>query len=208
VKPAKSMKELSEWSGLKRFIDRRLIRALGHPVREHILAVLNERVASGKEIGDEIGADVSSFYHHIEELQRLDCIEKVETRRRRGVDEHFFRAKRTLFFDDAEWQRLPASLKSDVMVNALQGMIDDAVAAIEAETFSARGEAHSSWLPGIFDARGWSEATSLMTEALDRLAQIRHESSARLVKDEADPISVTIGILAFETPPRGRAVAA
>lgn len=49
--------------------------------------MLNERIASGKEIGNELGADVSSFYHHIEELERLDCIERIETRRRRGVDE-------------------------------------------------------------------------------------------------------------------------
>lgn len=55
----KSMRELSEGKDLKTFMDRRLIRALGHPVREHILAVLNERIASSKEIGDEIGADVS-----------------------------------------------------------------------------------------------------------------------------------------------------
>ncbi len=203
------MKELSEWPGLKRFIDPRLIQALGHPVREHILAVLNERIASGKEIGNELGADVSSFYHHIEELERLDCIERIETRRCRGVDEHFFRATRTLFFDDEEWQRLPDSLRSDVMVNAFQRVVDDAVAAIEAGTFVARDETHLSWLPGVFDERGWNEATGLLTEVLGRLAEIREESSERLAaKEGTDAVSATLGIVAFETPVRDGATAA
>ena len=64
---------------LKTFFDRRLIEALGHPVREHILAVLNERIASASEIAEELGADVSSFYHHVEELEKLECIERVAT---------------------------------------------------------------------------------------------------------------------------------
>src|SRR3954466_7830113 len=85
MKPGKSMRELSESDELKTFFDRRLIKALGHPVREHILAVLNERIASAREIGEEIGGDVSSFYHHIEELEKLECIERVATKRRRGA---------------------------------------------------------------------------------------------------------------------------
>ena len=32
----KSMREVSEWGELKTFFDRRLIKALGHPVREHV----------------------------------------------------------------------------------------------------------------------------------------------------------------------------
>lgn len=51
MKAGKSMRELREGDGLKTFFDRRLIKALGHPIREHILAVLNERVASAREIG-------------------------------------------------------------------------------------------------------------------------------------------------------------
>jgi len=47
---------------LKKFIDSRLITALGHPVREHLLAVFGERIASTSEIGDEIELDVSAFY--------------------------------------------------------------------------------------------------------------------------------------------------
>jgi DNA-binding transcriptional ArsR family regulator len=203
MKAGKSMQELSECDELKTFFDRRLIKALGHPVREHILAVLNERIASASEIGEELGADVSSFYHHIEELEKLECIERVETRRRRGANEHFFRARRTVFFDDESWQRLPASLRADLITTFVQAMFNDAAAALAAGTLDGRGDEHVSWTPVRLDAQGWEEATDLMDQTLSRVTAILDASSIRLAATGEDGLSATVGILAFETPMRG-----
>lgn len=200
MKAGKSMQELSEGNELKTFFDRRLIKALGHPVREHILAVLNERIASAREIGEEIGADVSSFYHHIEELEKLECIERVETRRRRGAREHFFKAKASLFFDDAAWRRLPGTVKADQTANNLQSLLDDVVAAVEAETFDARDDRHTSWSPGFLDLQGWQEMVNLMNETVERLGSIREAAALRLTAAGERGIPATIAILAFETP--------
>jgi hypothetical protein len=199
MKPGKSMQELSEWDELKTFLDPRLIKALGHPVREHILAVFNERTASGREIGEEIGADVSSFYHHIEELEKLECIERVETRKRRGANEHFFKAKRTVFFDEEAWQSLPGSIRADVAASSLQYLFDDVVEALEAGTFDARPDRHLSWAPGTFDARGWGDATKLLDATLDRLGTIREESAKRLAESNEKGVPATMALLAFET---------
>jgi DNA-binding transcriptional ArsR family regulator len=196
----KSMREVREWDELKKFCDRRLIEALGHPVREHILAVLNERIASASEIGEELGADVSSFYHHVEELEKLKCIERVATKRRRGAKEHFFRATTALFFDDAAWQKLPSTLKEDQMVSNLQCLFDEVVVALEEGTFNARENPHASWLPGLFDAQGWDEATGLMNQTLDGLMAIREAAALRLAEAGEQGIPATMGILAFETP--------
>lgn len=198
MKAGKSMQELSEWPELKTFFDRRLIKALGHPVREHILAVLNERIASAREIGEEIGADVSSFYHHIELLEELGCIERVESRRRRGAVEHFFRAKRTFFFDDEKWRGLPPSVKTDLATSTLQGLFDDVVRALRTGTLNARDERHVSWTPGAFDAQGWAAVTKLMDQTLAKLGAIQESAAARLVQG-AEPINATMAMLAFET---------
>lgn len=103
----KSVKDAINGGLLKRFIDPLLIKAIGHPIREHALAVFNERVASATEIGEEIDLDTSAFYHHIQELHRMGCIELVEMRRHRGAKEHFFQAKATGIFDERGWLRLP-----------------------------------------------------------------------------------------------------
>lgn len=195
----RSMRELIEQGGLKRLLDKRLIRALGHPIREHILAVLNERIASASEIGEEIGAEVSSFYHHVEELERLGCIERVETRQRRGAREHFFRAKRSVFFDDEAWAKLPASLKGDLSSSFLQDIFDNVVAALEAETLDARDDRHVSWAPGRLDAQAWRDVTGLMNEMLSRLSEIQDASATRLVKSGEVGMPATVAIMAFES---------
>jgi DNA-binding transcriptional ArsR family regulator len=200
MKVGKSMQELNEWDELKTFFDRRLIKALGHPVREHILAVLNERIASGSEIGEELGADVSAFYHHVEELEKLGCIERVETKQRRGAKEHFFRATRTVFFDDEAWRRLPMTLRADLIASFVQTMFDEAITALDEGTLDGRGDGHVSWTPARLDARGWEEATDLMDQTLSRVMAILDESAARLAATGEDGISATVGILAFETP--------
>lgn len=194
------MQEVSESDELKTFFDRRLIEALGHPVREHILAVLNERIASASEIGEELGADVSSFYHHVEELEKLGCIERVKSEQRRGAKEHFFKAKTSLFFDDAAWQRFPSTLKSDQIVSNVQYLFDDVVAALEEETFDTRDNPHVSWTPGFLDSQGWEEATKLMNQTLDDLIAIREAAALRLVHTGEQGIPTTMGMLAFETP--------
>lgn len=188
------------WDGLKTFFDHRLVKALGHPVREHILAVLNERIASAREIGDEIGADVSSFYHHIEELEKLECIERVTTKRRRGASEHFFQAKRTVFFDENGWRQVPATMRADLATRFIQAIIDDATIALRSGTLTRRGDEHVSWTPGDFDEAGWKEATELMAQTLERLAAIQKESSDRLAKSGDECVPGTVALLAFETP--------
>lgn len=194
----KSMPELVEWGELKRFFDPSLIKAISHPVRAHILAVLNERIASGTEIGEELGADVSSFYHHIEALEKLGCIELVETRQRRGATERFFRATRMVFFDDEAWRQLPASLRDDLTTSFVQSVFDQLVPALKTGTFKTCDDEHVSWTPGRFDERGWEEARKLMDQALSGVLEIQRESAARLARNGEPGTSRTVAIWGFK----------
>jgi hypothetical protein len=72
MKAGKSMRELKEEGELKTFFDRRLIQGPRPSGPAAPLRCFNERIASAREIGEELGADVSSFYHHIELLEELD----------------------------------------------------------------------------------------------------------------------------------------
>lgn len=195
----KSMQELCESDELKTFFDRRLIKALGHPVREHILAVLNERPASGTEIGEEIGADVSAFYHHIEQLERLGCIERIDTRQRRGAKEHMFQARQTFFFDESGWRDLPATIKADIAASSLQHLFDDVVRGLESGAINVHDKRHVSWTPAEFDERGWAEARALLTQTLTILAEIQRRSGVRLAEGDAVPVYASMAMLAFET---------
>lgn len=183
---------------LKKFVDDRLIKALGHPVRAHILAVLNERVASTKEIGDEIELDVSAFYKHVQLLEELGCIECVETRKVRGVKERFFRATTTLLLDDTAWRRLPATVRRDVSVDLAQTISDEAAAAARAGKLGSGDAEHLSFTPGVVDDRGRRETVRLLNRTLKRVMTIQRASGGRLAKTGEAGIPVTAAIMGFE----------
>lgn len=196
----KSIKKVRK-DRLKRFFDRRLIEALRHPVREHILAVTNERVASVVEIGDEIELDVIAFNKQVKFLEELGYIELVGTRPARGATEHFYRATTTAFFDDRAWKRIPPSLRADLDVGFAQSILDDLLAAIKGGTYHARPDKHMSWVPGVFDRRGWLEAMKLLDATLARLLEIQRRSAERIHRSGEQGIPVTVGILGFERCP-------
>jgi hypothetical protein len=192
-----SIKQVRE-DRLKTFVDGRLIKAISHPVRAHILAVLNERTASTTEIGDEIELDVSAFYKHVQMLEALGCIECVETRSVRGVKEHFFRAKSTLLFGDAAWRRVPATFRRDICVDLVQAISDEAVAALDAGKLGAGRAEHLSLTPMVLDARGRREVIKLLNQTLRRLISIHRASARRLAKAGKQGIPVTAAIMGFE----------
>ena len=197
---AKSVKDVIAGGRLKRFMDRRLIKALSHPLREHVLAVLNERVASTSDIGREIDLEVPAFYHHVEVLEDLGFLERVETRRRRGAEEHFFRAKSTLLINDGDWGKIPASVRSDLTVSHIQLLLDDIVGALRGGAFAGAAGTHVTWLPGIFDKLGWQECMALINETLSRIMAIQKRSRERIAATGEPGIPATVGLLGFGTP--------
>jgi DNA-binding transcriptional ArsR family regulator len=196
---ARSVKDVIAGGKLKTFIDRRLIKALSHPLREHVLAVLNERVASTSEIGREIDLDVPAFYHHVELLEELGFLERVESRRRRGAEEHFFRAKATMFFDGQDWEKVPPSLRSDIIGSHLRSIMDELVGSLISGAFRAQAT-HTTWLPGIFDKLGWQECMTLMNETLARVVEIQKRSRERIEITGERGIPATIAMMGFGKP--------
>jgi DNA-binding CsgD family transcriptional regulator len=73
-------------------IDQRLAKALSHSVRAQSLALVAEGAASPKQIAKRLDIDLRSVAYHVRVLQRLGCIELMETRQRRGAVEHIYKA--------------------------------------------------------------------------------------------------------------------
>jgi DNA-binding transcriptional ArsR family regulator len=187
----------------KKFIDQRLIKALAHPLRSDILAILNERVASPNELSQQLGEGLSQVSYHVKVLREADCIELVKTEPRRGAVEHFYRAiKRSLLTAD-DWDLLPESIRVGVTGSLLKGVMDDSVAALNAGTFDARTDSHLSWTPVILDEAGWRDLVSALAEALERVFDIQSESAARMVESGEEGISAAVALMGYEAFPEG-----
>lgn len=191
-------------------VDRQLIRALGHPLRTHVLAILNERTASPTELADELGEGLSQVAYHVKVLLECDYIELVKTEPRRGAVEHFYRAMRRSLVPPKAWGGLPPSIQYGITGGILQEIFDDSSEALEAGNFGAREDSHASWTPLVLDEEGWDGLASLLAETLERVFDLQTESNARLVekeKDEREVVAATIALIGFEStrsPEEGR----
>jgi len=87
----------------------RAIRAISHPMRNAIQCILYNRMASPKEMGEELDEDVSNISYHVKKLEKNRTVEPVKEEGRRGAVEHFYRAVIPPFHDDAKWAALPKS---------------------------------------------------------------------------------------------------
>ena len=181
-------------------VDQRLIKALAHPLREDILAILNERVASPNELAKGLGEGLSQVSYHVKVLKDCECLELVKTEPRRGAVEHYYRATARAFLSDRDWERLPDAARAGLSVGLLQGIVDDAMAALRAGTFEARGDRHLSWTPLIVDEEGWQDLVALLAETLEGVLDIQAKSAGRLAETD-EGISAAVTIMGYEAFP-------
>jgi DNA-binding transcriptional ArsR family regulator len=189
-------------------LDQRLIKALAHPLRADILAILNERVASPNELAKGLGEGLSQVSYHVKVLNECECLELVKTEPRRGAVEHYYRATARAFLADRDWQQIPDAARSGLSVALLQGIVDDAMAALRAGTFEARDDRHMSWTPLVVDEEGWQDLATLLAETLEGVMDIQAKSAGRLGEtgEEGTPAAVTmIGYEAFPDDSKKRA---
>lgn len=185
-------------------IDQRLVKALAHPLRIKILEILTERVASPNRLSGELDAGLSHVAYHTKALDECGCLELVDTAKRRGATEHFYKAVPRSFIGDRIWRRVPRALLGGVSGATLQSFMDRAVAALEAGTIDRREDTILYWMPVRLDEQGWNEMTATMEGAVDKVLAIQAESRERLAQRKGDgAISAIVGVAGFETPGSG-----
>lgn len=193
-------KEVTRLDGkLRQVIDPAIAKALSHPLRSHILATLGDRVASPNEIAKELGLAARDLDYHVKVLIEVGMIQLARTEKRRGVKEHFYELKKpVLYIDNRDWLRMPEPIRSRFSASLLKVMVDEALEALEAGTFSSRAS-HQSRTPMILDEEGWAEVTRVMGGALDKVLEIGQRSARNLRRSGRDGIPIEVFMMGFET---------
>src|SRR5262245_35112795 len=181
-------------------VDPRIAKALSHPMRARILAILNERVASPNEIADMIDERLPNVSYHVRALLDLGCIELVDTAQRRGAIEHYYRAVVRPFFSDSDWKRIPRSGRQAISDTLLHGIWDDVSGAIDAGAFDSRPDRNLTHAPMVLDEQGWSELARVMARTLGEVEKIQSQSARRLKKSQEAVVPTTVVLMQFETP--------
>jgi hypothetical protein len=181
-------------------VEQIVAKAFAHPLRVQILIILNERVASPNLLAQELDQSLNLVAYHVRVLEKYDCIELVDTKQRRGATEHFYRATRRQFLSDAEWARMPQSLRPGLSGAMLKSMFDDIEEAVKSGTFDEKEDRHLTRTPMVVDKEGWSQVNALLLETYDKVMEIQSGSHARLAKSGDQGMNTKVEMLHFLSP--------
>ena len=151
--------------------DPRYVKAMSHPLRVRILAMLDERTASPVELAGWLGASLGTVAYHVRTLERMGLVELVhETRVRGAVEHHYKSVERPRVSDDA-WAAAPAIAKQAAVSASLQTIDAYARAASAAGGFD-HGNSHLTRTQLTLDARGWNDLSRACMRLLDQVNRI------------------------------------
>lgn len=187
--------------------DARLIKAYAHPLRLQILSLLDNRVASPKQIATELDTPLPNTAYHVRQLASLGLVELVRRTARGGAIEHHYTAKVRPTVPDEVWETLPEIVKRAYSGGLLQQAIEQMVAAAKEDGFLAK-DSHFSRTPGRLDAKGWQAVSREMLKTLNRIERIVEESEARLSANPEDPGITASVVMAFFEQADAKAVEA
>ena len=186
-------------------VDQRLVKALSHELREQILIILNERMASPNELAKELDEGLSQVSYHVKVLKDYECITLVKTEPRRGAVEHYYRATSRPFLSDRDWHELPLSAREGLSAGLVQSIVKDTVAALEEQTFDAREDRHLSRTSLILDEKGWRDLMTAMETVLTKVGKIHEESGKRLTKaGKEEGFTAMVAMVGIEMPDPGK----
>jgi DNA-binding transcriptional ArsR family regulator len=178
----------------------RLLKALGHPMRQRILVALRGRVSSPSEVAGELDEPVSNVSYHFKILAQNGAIELVKTEPRRGAIEHFYRTVATPRVDDPDhWAQLSLETRRALFDESLREIWEQAAAAAGNGGLDA-ADVHVSWAPLELDEEAFAELSDHLAATVDRALELHTESAARR---GADPSAngarrTTLAIMHFD----------
>jgi DNA-binding transcriptional ArsR family regulator len=179
--------------------DPRYVKALSHPLRVRILALLQERTASPRELAEWLDATLGTVSYHVRTLHDFGLIELVKTTQVRGAIAHHYKATIRPTVDDAAWASAPPIAKQAAVGATLQTVDDYARASAAAGGFD-RGEAHLSRTNLRLDAKGWAAAAKASQKLIAELAKIEETAAKRIEKDPtaAGTSDAAVVVMLFE----------
>jgi DNA-binding transcriptional ArsR family regulator len=191
------------WDAGADYVDQDTARAMAHPLRVRILAELNKRRMSPSRFARRFDEKLSNVSYHFRELQKLGCIEEVDSRPVRGAVEHIFQATKRVLFDGKAWEDLPPSLKAEVSGQTFTDFLEAVAAAMSAGTFDSSDERVAVWFQRPLDWQGWEEAVKAHWELIHKMGAIFKSAKLRLAEagEPEGELRGTYGLFLFESPP-------
>ena len=183
--------------------DAKLVKAYAHPLRLRILELLDNRVASPKQIASELDTPLPNTAYHVRQLASLGLVELVRNTTRGGAIEHHYTAKVRPTVPEEVWATLPDIVKRAYSGGLIQSAIEQMVSAADSGGFDAE-ESHLTRTRGRVDQKGWRALSRELAKTLERVERIVRESEERVDADPgAEGIDACVVMALFEAATAG-----
>lgn len=184
-------------------VEPRLIKALGHPLRQRVLIALNKGVASPSELSKQLGEPLGNVSYHVKILAECEAIELVRTAPVRGAVEHFYRATARNYFSDDHWANLPDSVRLALFNQTLQQIWTHVADAAEAGGLDDPRN-HISWTTLELDDEAYEGIVDQLRITLERAMELQAEAANRLAAmspEERETHRTELAIMHFHRAP-------
>lgn len=179
--------------------DTRYVKALRHPLRVRILAMLEEETSSPVQLSKRLRVPLGTVAYHVRTLHELGLLKEVGTTPRRGALEHHYKAKPRPRLSPEAWEGTSAITKQAVTDASLLQILDLCRGSAAAGGFD-RGEARVARRALKLDERGWQELSRAFGRLLDSMDRIEGEAARRLDGRDgvAAPVDAGAVLMLFE----------
>jgi DNA-binding transcriptional ArsR family regulator len=181
--------------------DPRYLKALAHPTRIRVLAILKERKASPNELSEMLGEGLGTVAYHVRTLKQLGLVKLVATRPRRGAIEHFYEAVEHPRFSDEAWDAAGPVVKQRLLSAMLQQAGEYAASSAAAGGFDRKDAAITRHALKL-DEEAWKELAAAAKRWLKEMETIESAARKRIGKDdEHKALDVGMILMLFEAVP-------
>ena len=167
-----------------------------------ILSELNRRELSVTQFHREFGgASKPGIRRRFKELENGAWLAKGERKTggaRRGATEQFYRATKPAIHLYDPCANAPSALKGTESWNAFEDLCNEIKAAMALETFDARTDRYSTWSLISLDRQGWEKIGAGIESLSEFVRQEQERAEIRIAKSGEKPITMTLGLAAFE----------
>ncbi|MGN6257541.1 MAG: ArsR family transcriptional regulator [Solirubrobacterales bacterium] len=179
-------------------IDPRLLKALVHPTRIHIMDILTEGPNSPSGIQRRIG-DISLrlVSHHLKILRELGFVELAEEAKKGGFTEHIYRSTDWQYLTVEEWEAVDPGDRRGATTTILRVISEDVGRAYIDDKFEERVDNHLSRSPIQLDEEGWREVVEALAIALESVLQADEKSKERARKSGEELMDARVVIMQF-----------
>jgi DNA-binding transcriptional ArsR family regulator len=184
---------------IKNIDDPRYVKAMSHPLRVRILAMLDERKASPNQLSGWLGASLGTVAYHVRTLEQLGLIELVDETRVRGAVEHHYRAKERPRVTADGWAQAPPIAKQAAVGSSLDVIAEYSRASAAAGGFD-RADAQLCRAVFRLDARGFAQLSKACDKLLEQANKIEEAAAARIAKEPHadDLVEAGLGLMLFD----------